>query len=180
MSRAIILGIAGLLFAGCSSSNGPIPAPAASLNAEHVLNQALAQAKAEDKRVLVYLSAPWCKWCHVLEDMFQQNAALFQPDYLIVKIDVDEMEHGQEVQAKLYGSQRSDIPWMAILDSDGHELINCDGPRGNIGCPFTAEERAYFMQMIDTTAQHSSPEQRSQIAAGVQAFAEKWQAAQVP
>ncbi len=100
------------------------------------------------------------------------NAALFADDYLVLKIDVDEMANGDEVAKKLRGTRTGGIPWIVMLDGDGAELISSDGPNGNIGCPITVDECAYFMTMIEQTRQHAPAERVSEIQDALEAFAQ--------
>ena len=45
---------------------------------------------------------------------------------------------------------------MVITDSAGAELVTSDAPDGNVGCPATEGERAWFIKMIRDTRQHMS------------------------
>ena len=97
--------------------------------------------------------------------------SLLSQDYVVVKIDTEEMEHGSEVADQLRNGRQGGIPWMVILDADGNELINSDGPNGNIGCPIQPAEIDYFMTMLETTARHSDSEIRAAIRAALEDFA---------
>jgi Dioxygenase len=81
-------------------------------------------------------------------------------DYEIVMIDQERMTGGAESAKRLRKGKGGGIPWIVILDGDGHELVNSDGPKGNIGCPADAHEIDYFLSMIDKTRQHMSDEDR--------------------
>ena len=109
----------------------------------------------------------------MLEEFLDTNAALFADDYLVLKIDIEEMEHGDEIGKKLRRDREGGIPWIAILDSEGTELVTSDGPSGNIGCPITAEECAYFVTMIEKTIQHAPERRVAEIATALTAFAQK-------
>ena len=56
------------------------------------------------------------------------------------------------------------IPWIAILDGEGTELVSSDGPNGNVGCPITESERAHFVSMIEMTIQRAPRERVVEIA----------------
>ena len=100
------------------------------------------------------------------------NRELFADDYLLLKIDVEAMELGDEVAKKLRGTRTGGIPWIVILDGDGAELISSDGPNGNIGCPITKDECAHFVTMITKTIQHAPAERVSDIQVALEAFAQ--------
>jgi hypothetical protein len=73
-------------------------------------------------------------------------------DYIDLKIDVERNLNGEVVAKRLRKEQTGGIPWMVITDEHGKELINADGPEGNIGCPVAEAETAWFMTMIRRTA----------------------------
>jgi hypothetical protein len=75
-------------------------------------------------------------------------AKILAKDLIDVKIDIDRMPGGKEMQKRLRGTDRGGIPWMVILDRQGRAIINADGPDGNIGCPVQPNEIAHFMTML--------------------------------
>lgn len=107
----------------------------------------------------------------MLEEFLDTNAQLFADDYIVLKIDVEEMEHGEEIGKQLRGERTGGIPWIVILDGEGTELITSDGPNGNVGCPITVDECAYFVTMIEQTIQHAPAERAKEIADALDAFA---------
>ena len=109
----------------------------------------------------------------MLEEFLETNKTLFADDYLVLKIDVDEMQHGDAVGKKLRGPRTGGIPWIVILDGDGAELVSSDGPGGNIGCPMQEAERAYFVSMIEKTMQHAPPGRLEEIAQALSEHAAK-------
>jgi hypothetical protein len=128
---------------------GPVP------NAQTRLDEALARAKRENKRVLVEQSASWCGWCHVLARYFDRHRSLIEKDYVWIVVD-PRFTHGEAVIHKLRPKAEGGIPWMVILDAGGKPLITSDAAEGNIGYPGDPNEIAHFEKMLRTTARHLS------------------------
>ncbi|MFG0283917.1 MAG: thioredoxin family protein [Phycisphaerales bacterium JB039] len=145
------------------------------LNASEVLAAGLeaAQRNAEagkgPTRVFLHFGAPWCGWCHRLEDWMarDQIGALLGKDFVDVKIDTDRMIGGAEALTKYRGSERGGIPWFVILDAEGKPLITSDGPDGNVGFPVQPEEIAHFEAMLRTSATHLSAQQIDTLIASL-------------
>ena len=94
-------------------------------------------------------------------------------DYVDLKIDTDRHKNGQAVADRLRGKERKGgIPWMVITDAAGQELVASDGPEGNIGCPMTEAERAWFGEMIRKTEQHMSKLELGTLEHELEVFAE--------
>lgn len=125
------------------------------LDANVVLTEALATAKSQHKMVFLHFGAPWCPWCHRLEDWMAQPeiAALLAKDFLDVKIDNDRMTGGKGVfDAQMAKADQKDggIPWFVFLDGDGGLLAHSTGPKGNTGFPYQPEEVVHFVTMLNT------------------------------
>ena len=77
-------------------------------DAEIVLRDGLSRASSEDKRVFLKFGAPWCGWCHKLDDWMAQPeiAAILDRDFVTVRVDIDRMTHGKEVLHQFRPSDR--------------------------------------------------------------------------
>jgi len=120
-------------------------------NAETLLSASLAQAKAEDKKVLIQVGTPYCGWCRVLSRFVDANKEIFAKDYVHLKIDTQRMLHGKEITERYRPSDKLGVPWMVILDDTGKSLINSLGPQGNTGYPSEPSEIDHFLTMLTTT-----------------------------
>lgn len=134
------------------------------LNADKVYQEALSLAKKENKRVFLHFGAPWCGWCHRLEDFLARPeiAKIMAEYYILVKIDLDRTA-GAKAFDKRIRLKGGGIPWFAIFDAKGKSLISSVGPQGNIGYPVKPDEIAHFIRMITETAENMTSEQISAI-----------------
>lgn len=128
---------------------------AKTLVAAKVLQEGLDQAAKTDRLVFLHFGAPWCGWCHRLEDWMEtpEIAKILNKEFVDVQIDIDRMDGGKEILARYNLSGKGGIPWFAFLDAKGKDLANSDSPKGNIGHPYQDHEIDHFVKML-TTARH--------------------------
>lgn len=141
------------------------PAP----SADDLLNSALARAKAEKKAVFVQFSAPWCTWCHRLDDYLlrPEIAGILDRAFVTVKIDVDRFKGGKELNAK-HGGENQGLPFFVILNADGKKIGDSVAtPDGNIGFPAAPAEIAHFVKTVRATASNLSEKDISTLEAGL-------------
>ena len=107
-------------------------------DAKHVLDQALARASSEDKRVFLAFGAPWCGWCHRASRLDGPAGNRGDPRPRLRDRAHRHRPHDRrQGRAKALPARQSSggIPWFAILDAQGKALATSDGPGGNIGYP---------------------------------------------
>lgn len=127
---------------------------------------ALAQAKQEDKRVLVQVSGPGCAPCVLLSRYLDGKSELVAKDYVYLKLD-SRMPSGPELIAELRKEREGGIPWMVVLTADGVELVSSDSEEGNIGYPSSEVGAAHFEKMLRETRQRLTDDEISQLISGL-------------
>jgi uncharacterized protein YyaL (SSP411 family) len=83
-----------------------------------------AQAKRENKFVLLDLQAAWCHWCHVMEDVTYADPkviALVNKQYIAVKVDQDSRPDLSD-RYENYG-----WPATVVFNGDGGEIVKRAG-----------------------------------------------------
>jgi hypothetical protein len=137
-------------------------------DAHRLYTAALAQAKRENKCVLLLETAPGraAGFCYRLCRYIEENKNLLEKDYVCLKVDVRYAnalmvinQVRDDVASELYRSGEPSLPWMVILDADGRPAASGTSPRGNIGVPDTAQETSYFAWMLRATAQRLTSEE---------------------
>jgi thioredoxin-related protein len=151
-------------------------------DAEALLRDALARASSDDKKVFLRFGAPWCGWCHRLDDFLARPeiSAILDADFVMLKIDIDRMKSGKDVLSR-YRPQESGIPWFVILDAKGQKLAKSEAPDGsNIGYPVEPKEIETFMAMITATGRRLEPDQIAQIRKTLERVADEIRRPQRP
>lgn len=106
-------------------------APGAGLPWLTDLPQALAKAKAENKKVLVdFTGSDWCPWCIKLQkEIFQQDAfvefakknlVLVEVDFPRAKAQSAELKRANQALLKQYGIEG--YPTVLVFDSQGKQV----------------------------------------------------------
>ena len=132
------------------------------LNAKALLENAMVKGKASNKIVFLHFGAPWCGWCHKMEDWMDEPkvASILSKAFVDLKVDTDRMEVGQEL-LKQFCEKQGGIPWFAFVSPvDGTVLTNSDAPEGNVGFPSTDAEIEHFVSMLETTKRFTSDDIR--------------------
>jgi hypothetical protein len=128
-------------------------------DAEKLFENALAQAKRDDKRVLVQVSGAFCAPCVLLSRYLDEHKELIAKDYVVVKLD-DRFVSGEETIKRVRSdANKGGVPWTVILDSAGQELATSTAKSGNIGFPSTPEGIEHFQKMLTSTAQRLTAEE---------------------
>jgi len=162
-----LLAIAALGLAGSAWSDVP--------SADEVLDAALAQARAEQKNVLIHFGASWCTWCRHLDAMLSgpELGDLFHDSYVISHLTILESDDAKALEnpgalelAEASVGKVDGVPFFMFFDRDGEPIATSLAlPNGrNIGHPVTAEEIQAFVGLLEKTAPNMSAADRSRVA----------------
>ncbi len=153
-------------------------------SADKILAAARAQAKAEQKSILLVFGASWCPDCEVLDTFFNapQAKPIFDKHFVLVHLNVFEENGenpgrntpgGDKVILK-YGGVSSagvvSLPYMVVLDADGKLVTDSHRPSQgkstdkNIGFPDQPEDIAWFVEMMKKGAPQLSDQEAEQIS----------------
>jgi thiol:disulfide interchange protein len=89
--------------------------------------EALADAKATDREVLIQWGANWCKWCRLLHGMLTEDSLVHQTlesRYVWVLVDVGRKNKNLDLMAKYKVDPKKGIPYLTVLDTTGAVVIN--------------------------------------------------------
>jgi uncharacterized protein len=105
------------------SAQGPGEKPG-TLNWQPWSDEVFAQAKQQNRFVLLDLEAVWCHWCHVMDTTTYSNPAVvkvLQSKYILVKTD-------QDLRPDL-SNRYEDYGWPAtvVFNGDGQEIVKRQG-----------------------------------------------------
>jgi len=92
------------------------------------IEDALARAKKENKRVLLMFGANWCGWCHRLHKLFESDAkitAKLKQDFVVVMIDVNK-GHNADINQRYGNPTQFGLPVLVVLDAAGKALMTQD------------------------------------------------------
>lgn len=135
------------------------------LEAQALYDAAFVRAKAEGKRVFLHFGAPWCGWCHRLEDWMDRPDVheLLSKEFVDLKIDTDRTVGGQAMLERMRGSKEGGIPWFVTLDADGKPLANSGDAKTNIGFPAAPDEIERFRALLVKSCTKLTPDEITKV-----------------
>ena len=152
------------------SAKGQVP------SADSVMKEAYAKAAKQDKKVMVIFHASWCGWCQKMDASLNDPSVkpFFDKSFVITHLTIDEERSKKKLENpgadelnKKWGGEEEGLPFWVILDKDGSMLANSNDPSGeNVGCPATAKEVQYFVQVLKKTTSINS----QQLSAVIKRF----------
>ena len=129
------------------------------VDAKKKWDAAFAEAKKSDRKVWARISQRYCGPCFRLARWLDDQKAVLEKDYVLLKIDDVRDLHGYEVAERLTRGKHHGVPFFAIFDPDGTMLIDSACPMGNIGHPNGFEGKKHLRKMLMTTRKKITPEE---------------------
>jgi thioredoxin 1 len=123
--------IAAALLTACNSSEVPETSAPEAFQVHQIYNpnadaaaeirQAVTEAAQQHKRVLLDFGGNWCGDCQILDYYFHQqpNAALIAQHYILVDVDVGQMDHNMNIAARYDMPLKHGVPALAVLNTQG-------------------------------------------------------------
>jgi len=95
-----------------------------SMDAKATVENALARAKSDQKRVLIDLGANWCAGCIVLDNVLRlpEVSSFVASHYEVVHVDVGRLNRNLDVPARFGVTEVESVPAVLIIDADGRLL----------------------------------------------------------
>ena len=151
---AAVLGFLLLLMPMVAAAEGDHPRPFdGNYDAMPVVDAALAQARAEDKRLLLVLGANWCHDSRGLAHHFEDTelAATLEQSFVTRFIDVDWRNENQDVAARFGITALYATPTVLIVDPEEEVLLNREARNDWSSAASTPveEARAWFAKWAD-------------------------------
>ncbi|MCS7465640.1 thioredoxin family protein [Stieleria sp. ICT_E10.1] len=129
--------------------------------ADTVLRAGQVRSDAEQKKTLLIVSGPGCVHCIRLKTFLSAYESIFSKDFVPVIVDT-RMPDVESVTTR-FGRTDDEIPWYAIIDSDGKPIVTSESTTGNIGFPADDEDRDYFRSMFDQTRRRISDAELDEV-----------------
>ncbi len=132
-------------------------------DARKLLADAQKKARETGRRVWMIEGGSRCGPCFRLARWLEDQHALLEQDYVIVKFNGGLDEHVDEVLQKFQRPIDAGIPWFAMMDAEGTPLATSQSPRGNIGFPSEQPDKLHLSQMLQKTSQKLTTEDRNRL-----------------
>lgn len=105
------------------SSYAPVTKYDPKRDAARDIDDAVAEAKRTNRRILLVVGGEWCSWCHILDNYFSAHPdlkVLRDKNFVTVKINYSEENPNESVLSRYPGTEG--YPHIFVLESDGKFL----------------------------------------------------------
>ena len=168
-SRAVVFTIVfalTLLFgapAAAQSPSKPVTKYDPKRDAARDIDDAVAEAKRTNRRILLAVGGEWCSWCHTLDEFFAKHpelTALRDKHFVTVKINFSD-ENPNEAVLSRYGDING-YPHLFVLDSDGKLVRSQDTAVFEEGKGYVLERLTTFLTYWATAPKENSANPQKQ------------------
>ena len=128
------------------------------------------EAKRTGRKLWIIEGGPRCGPCFRLARWLEDQHALLEKDYVILKVMTGLDLHAEGVIKQLDRPQQGGIPWYAITESDCKVLTTSDSSLGNIGMPSSVESIGHLREMLKQTASRLTAEDLDHLAESLADF----------
>jgi thioredoxin 1 len=103
-------------------------------NAHTDIAQAIRQATAQHKHIILDFGGNWCGDCQVLNIYLHQppNLDLLEKNFILVHIDIGHMDRNTDVADQYQVPIKHGVPALAVLDQHGRLLYSQKNKEGEI------------------------------------------------
>ena len=94
-------------------------------DANKQLDEAIAQAKAENKFVMVQVGGNWCRWCLMFNDFVTKNDSINKvliSNFVFIHLNYSPANKNEQTMKYLGNPQRFGFPVLVILDDKGQRI----------------------------------------------------------
>ena len=153
LSFAVISGSTAFLAqtAAAQSPYTPVTKYDPKRDAARDIDDAVAEAKRTNRRILLVVGGEWCSWCHTLDNYFAAHPelkALRDKNFVTVKINFSDENENEPVLSRYPPSEG--YPHIFVLDSGGKFLHSQ-------GTAVFEEGRSYVLERLTTFLSHWAP-----------------------
>jgi thioredoxin-related protein len=116
-------------------------------NADQDIKDAVVEAAATGKRVLLEVGGDWCIWCHHMDDFFEAHPellALREKNFIMVKINFSDENKNEQVLSR-YPPVKG-YPHIFVLDRDGKLLHSQDTGQLEEGKSYNLDKFTAFLK----------------------------------
>ena len=120
----------------------------ADVDARKEIQEALANAKSDRKRVMLVFGGNWCYDCHVLDAALRDPAIAptFSKYYELVHVDIGQGDRNRDLVRKYKINLEKGVPAISLLDSTGKLIFNDKGGEFQAARRMTEEDLLAFLQ----------------------------------
>ncbi len=89
------------------------------------IKTAVAQAKKDNKHVLLQIGGNWCSWCLLLNKLYETDsdvAKALNDNYILVHLNTSPENKNEDILAELGYPQRFGFPVLVVLDQNGMRI----------------------------------------------------------